>query len=1061
MRIVIDMQGAQSSSSWNRGIGRYTMSLVFAIIRNRGEHEVFLALNGAFPESISRIRASFADCLPRDSIRIWYSPTPTAGIHSANDWRRQSGELILEAFLTTFNPDIVLVSSLFEGLGDDAVTSIKRMSSGAIVAVILYDLIPLIHRKAYLNNPLVEEWYLEKAQHLCRADLWLAISESSRKEGCDHLGLPAERCISISSDADSCFQRSPILPHSEQILRGTYGLQRKFVMYTGGIDQRKNIEALVRAFALMAPQLRASHQLAIVCSVNDERRRLLVQLAKDQGLQKDDLVLTGFVPEDDLVALYNLCALFVFPSWHEGFGLPALEAMRCGAPVIVAHTSSLTEVVDLPEAMFDPYSDMDISRTMERGLADETYRQVLFMNGERQSAKFSWSESAANAISAMEKLIAERDSAARISIEVPSRPRLAYIWPLKSESTINSAYGSAILSELACFYEIEIIAEEFSENDAWMQLRYPIRSAEWFAANSDCYDRVLYRFGIPGLHKYMYELLQEIPGVVVLNEIRLSDVLMGMDLPGSLAGFFNRQLYRSHGYLGLVSYASCNDTSEFAQYYPCSRDVFESSLGVLVHSEHIECLAKEWYGVDENNCSVVPLPCVPVEHAGKTHAREALGLSPSDFVVCAFGSVSNESLSQRLLRSWLASELGASRECSLFFVGDCSADACGSHFSSLIQSKFNGSNVHVTGCLDREAYGLHLAAADLAVQLNSSTLSKSLPVVLDCMNNGLPVIVASGVASQADSAVWALPNEFTDQDLGEALETLWRDENQRHQLGTNARFEILSKHDPRRCAELYKTAIENFYATKRVPPRTLFPIIAAIPSENLTDAELLPLAQAIATTFPPQKVQAQLLIDVSCLIHPNLVSGAKLAVLDWLRQWLIKPLDIWRIEPVMYNDGDALRYARKFTSTLLGTSCEGMEDDPIDFAPGGMIFGLESEGFLQNLCLSYRQYLRAMGLFTKVLVSDFPVANQSGYRIAGARDNLMERLQMIAQCDGAVCTSKVIADELRDRMIEFSISQSETFSIEWIADGRDDGLFELGGNMGSWPDRLLDFLLRH
>jgi glycosyltransferase involved in cell wall biosynthesis len=154
------------------------------------------------------------------------------------------------------------------------------------------------------------------------------------------------------------------------------------------------------------------------------------------GLEPGEVVLTDYISDLALKHLYSACFAYIFPSLHEGFGLPALEAIRCGAPVIVAHTSSLTEVVDLPEAMFDPYSDMDISRTMERGLADETFRQALLLNGERQSAKFSWTESAARSISAMERLFAERDSAARISIEVPSRPRLAYISPLKPESAI-------------------------------------------------------------------------------------------------------------------------------------------------------------------------------------------------------------------------------------------------------------------------------------------------------------------------------------------------------------------------------------------------------------------------------------------------------------------------------------------------------------------------------------------------------------------------------------------------------------------------------------------------
>jgi len=181
-------------------------------------------------------------------------------------------------------------------------------------------------------------------------------------------------------------------------------------MYTGGIDHRKNIEGLIRAFARLETQLRTNHQLAIVCSVQPESRRLLVKLAMEQGLGADELILTGFVPEQDLISLYNLCALFVFPSLHEGFGLPALEAMRCGAPVIAANTSSLPEVVDLSEAVFDPYSDFAIANAMERALADAAFREHLISHGTQQAARFSWNESARRSISAMERKYAERDA---------------------------------------------------------------------------------------------------------------------------------------------------------------------------------------------------------------------------------------------------------------------------------------------------------------------------------------------------------------------------------------------------------------------------------------------------------------------------------------------------------------------------------------------------------------------------------------------------------------------------------------------------------------------------
>src|SRR2546427_5157625 len=123
MRIVIDMQGAQSTGSRARGIGRYTMSLSEALLRNRGEHEIILALSGLFPDTIEPIRAAFYDLLPQENIRVWDAPRPVDYL-SAPPWRRRIAERIREHFLADLKADVALVSSIFEGLGDNATTSI-------------------------------------------------------------------------------------------------------------------------------------------------------------------------------------------------------------------------------------------------------------------------------------------------------------------------------------------------------------------------------------------------------------------------------------------------------------------------------------------------------------------------------------------------------------------------------------------------------------------------------------------------------------------------------------------------------------------------------------------------------------------------------------------------------------------------------------------------------------------------------------------------------------------------------------------------------------------------
>ena len=409
MRIVIDLQGAQSESRF-RGIGRYSLSIAQAIIRNRGDHEIIIALSGLFPETIDPIRAAFDELLPQKNIRVWLAPMPIRECEPGNTWRREVAELIREAFLSSLQPDIILLTSLFEGYVDDAVTSIGRFDKITTTAVILYDLISYINPKAYLPTGSQRDYYYRKIDSLKRADLFLSISEYSKQETVDAVGLPEKNITTISSAVDDRFSPTELSANEINSLKQRYTIERKMVMYApGGFDVRKNFDSLIKAYASLPKTLRAEHQLVIVSKIQEDNRIGLLNLAKQAGLAKDELVLTGYVPEDDLVALYSSATLFVFPSKHEGFGLPVLEAMKCGAPVIGSNTTSIPEVIGNNLALFDPDSVDSIAAKMQQALQNESFREELCNKSVEQAKHFSWDESAKRAISSFEDMFIYSD----------------------------------------------------------------------------------------------------------------------------------------------------------------------------------------------------------------------------------------------------------------------------------------------------------------------------------------------------------------------------------------------------------------------------------------------------------------------------------------------------------------------------------------------------------------------------------------------------------------------------------------------------------------------------
>lgn len=403
MRIVIDLQGAQCGSR-HRGIGRYSQALAKAIARNRGAHDVFILLNELFPEDIDDIKMSFSGLIPDRNFIVFSAAGPVDELPIENSWRVRAAELLYEKFINDLRPDVLLISSLIEGASDNTVVSIGRLFPRVKTAVILYDLIPYINPEKYIGWEPAKKWYYGKIDSLKRADLLLAISNSARCEAIDFLKVSQDRAVNISSAVDTSFVKKNLSHQERSKLYSRFHIKRKFLMHSSAFDERKNFEGLIRAFGALPKDLRADYQLVLVCKINEAGKNKLHEIAFQCGLKKDDLVLTGFVSDDELIALYSECYLFVFPSFHEGFGLPALEAMCCGAPTIGSNTTSVPEVIGRADALFDPNSTESMSGLIERILRDNSFWGALKDHAETQSKLFSWDRSALVAIEALEEL---------------------------------------------------------------------------------------------------------------------------------------------------------------------------------------------------------------------------------------------------------------------------------------------------------------------------------------------------------------------------------------------------------------------------------------------------------------------------------------------------------------------------------------------------------------------------------------------------------------------------------------------------------------------------------
>lgn len=405
MHILIDVQGLQSASKY-RGIGRSTLAISRAIIRNAGKHRVSILLNGMFSlHNIREVRKAYQDVLPDNEIYTFSAQGPVAACDTANAERNRAAHISRDVAIAHINPDVVFVISFFEGHVDEYIVSIPDYSVKWHTVCVCHDLIPLLNPETYLADINFRQFYTNKLHEYERADAIFAISASAAEEVKKYTAIDLSRVINISSAVEPEFRVLSLTAEQKQAFRQRYHLSDKFMMTLAMIEPRKNIEALIEAYSQLPETLRNDYPMVLACKIRPAELVKIQRLCMKFGLTSEQVLFTGYLPDTDLIILYNLCKLFIFPSLHEGFGLPPLEAMSCGAPTLSSNATSLPEVIGWPEAMFDPTSIKAMRDSMIRALEDEDFYQRLQEHALTQAAKFSWDRTAHLALTGFEGII--------------------------------------------------------------------------------------------------------------------------------------------------------------------------------------------------------------------------------------------------------------------------------------------------------------------------------------------------------------------------------------------------------------------------------------------------------------------------------------------------------------------------------------------------------------------------------------------------------------------------------------------------------------------------------
>lgn len=265
-----------------------------------------------------------------------------------------------------------------------------------------------IHDLSFEHLPETFKWRSRKQLRITvrrsarAASQVIALSDYARNDIVNTYGLEPEKVSVIPLAASAHFQ--PVKGEEQlQRVRQTYGIEGDYILSVGAIQPRKNLSRLVAAYSRLrrvGPQGNLP-KLVLVgkCAwLYDETLRTIKELGVSESV-----ILTGYVPESDLPALYSGALCFVYPSYFEGFGLPPLEAMQCGAPVIVGDKTSLPEVVGDAGILMDPFDVDDMAAAIEKVISDSNLREQLRVKGLERAKLFNWQKTARQTLAAYQK----------------------------------------------------------------------------------------------------------------------------------------------------------------------------------------------------------------------------------------------------------------------------------------------------------------------------------------------------------------------------------------------------------------------------------------------------------------------------------------------------------------------------------------------------------------------------------------------------------------------------------------------------------------------------------
>ena len=693
MNIAIDSSALHYERQ--RGIGNYIYSQIEALLNNHQEHNYY-------------IFDIFCDA-EIDSMFIEYENINIIHFNLGDDGQFAIGnhkeilKRLLKRFLEDYDIDVFYITNPI-ARGYKCFYEEDFFTENVLVVSMLFDLIPIIFKDHYLPNKELFEMYDQCLKQYEFSDYVLSDSQSAKNDLLKYTNVDESKVIVIDAGVDKKFLEIKAEQLLFENLKKKHNLTKDYIMCTSGNEWRKNIGGLIESYCMLPNDYKNNHQLLIVCNIDQGSiDEYLNNVNKDD---KNNIIFTGYVSDEEIVALYNNAKLFVFPSKYEGFGLPIIEAWSFGVPVVTSNVSSMKDFDNSATILVNPEDPKSICDGMIEGL-DENKREELIKNGYNAVTAFTWDKVAEKTIKTF-----ENKKNIIVSKEQHTKDKIAMFAPMPPEKSGIADYSYDIITYLCEFYDIDVFVTGSYESDKIDASNVRILNHNEF--NEDNYKKVIYQFGNNVVfHEYMIPYIRESKkSILVLHDINLNGLLTWMCRTNNDRAFLITSYKEEFKYLNPRKFIELDETgraNNLIDEHPINAFVTKYSKQIITHSEYgkrklLKTNINQNVDVIRHYVKIGELP-------NRDEAKTKLDLKDK-LVISCFGYAQN---SKRILQ--IVKALSNIKSDYMFCIIGKVEDDIKEELESLIETNKLEDKIRITGFASLEDFLLYIDATDICINL--------------------------------------------------------------------------------------------------------------------------------------------------------------------------------------------------------------------------------------------------------------------------------------------------------------------------------------------------------